>query len=98
MDDRLVGGTVNQLTGQSIDRFVRIAWLVGNKYWYIHPSMGGAKVWNALPDDIRCETSIRTLETQLESIDLSASTRLFLNDLFYFAYINLIRSISPRSV
>ena len=89
MDDRLVGGTVNQLTGQSIDRFVRIAWLVGNKCWYIHPSMGGA-------EDIRCETSIRSLETQLESIDLPASTRL--NDLFYFAYINLIRSISPRSV
>ena len=80
---RLFGRTVNQLTGQSTGRFLRIAWLVGKKCWYVQPSMAGAKDWNALPEDIRCEKSIRTFETQLESIDPSASTTLFLNDFFF---------------
>jgi len=57
--------------------------------------MGEAKVWSALPEDIRCEKSIRAFETQLESINLSASTTLFLNDRFYFVYIivNIFMSI-----
>ena len=47
------------------------SWQLKTSYYQNSFDYAGAKVWNALPDDLNGEKSIGTFKNKLESVDLS---------------------------
>ena len=47
------------------------SWQLKTNYYQNSFDYAGAKVWNALPDDLKGEKSIGAFKNKLESVDLS---------------------------
>ena len=62
--------------GKSVYYFRTSRWnlalpVVKPDYYWKSFAYTGAKTWNALPDDMKCEKSIGAFKTKLESLNLS---------------------------
>ena len=53
------------------------SWQLKTNYYQNSFDYAGAKVWNALPDDLKGEKSIGAFKNKLESVDLSIDFKLY---------------------
>ena len=53
------------------------SWQLRTNYYQSSFDYAGAKVWNALPDDLKGEKSIGAFKNKLESVDLSIDFKLY---------------------
>ena len=60
------------------------SWQLRTNYYQSSFDYAGAKVWNALPDDLKGEKSIGAFKNKLESVDLYRILALHCNQRFRF--------------